>query len=126
MRDCGGRFDEGERLLEEAERVGDPSARVAIRIELERGRLRRSGGDRAAAYAMFEEAHESAVDAGEQFHAVDAAHMAAVAAPDRRGMQEWTQTGIDIAENSVDPQVAHWRGALLPSGSSGRASRLNP
>ena len=126
MRDCGGRFDEGERLLEEAERVGDPSARVAIRIELERGRLRRSGGDRAAAYAMFEEAHASAVDAGEQFLAVDAAHMAALAAPDRGGMQAWTQTGIEIAGNSVDPQVARWLGALLPSGSSGRASRLNP
>ena len=108
-----GRFDQGERLLEEAARVGDPSARAAIRIELERGRLRRSGGDREAAYVMFEAAYGAAVEAGEQFLAVDAAHMAAVAAPDRRGMQTWTQTGIEIAENSVDPQVSRWLGTLL-------------
>jgi tetratricopeptide (TPR) repeat protein len=103
-----GRFEEGERRLVEAERLGGSGARVP----LERGRLRRSAGDAAGALPLFVEAFELAVAAGEAFVAVDAAHMAALAA-DADGMRNWTQRGIELAQSSGDPEVAYWLGPLL-------------
>ncbi len=77
-----GRVDEGDRLLDE---VAGAEPRVRIRVELERGRLRRSAGDKEAALPLFESAFTAAREAGEDWLAGDAAHMAALAAPDREG-----------------------------------------
>jgi len=106
-------FAGGERLLEEAERRAGASKAARIRIDLERGRLLRSAGDSAAALPLFMSAFHAAIAAGEQFLAADAAHMAALAAPDRAGKLDWTQRGIDIAEASPDRDVAYWLGPLL-------------
>jgi tetratricopeptide (TPR) repeat protein len=106
-------FSEGERLITEAEALAGASVIAGIRIQLERGRLRRSSGDVAGALPLFESAYVIAVRAGEQFLAVDAAHMAMLAAPDRHGKLAWTQRGIDIAAASTDRQVAYWVGPLL-------------
>lgn len=38
--------------------MGDDGPRVRIRVDLERGRLRRSAGDKAAALPLFERALE--------------------------------------------------------------------
>ena len=104
-----GRFDRGDALLVEAEALGTSGAAV-FRIPLERGRLLRSGGDPAAALPLFESSFTLALEAGESFIAADAAHMAALAAPDREGMLEWTQRGIDLARSDED---AYWLGPLL-------------
>jgi tetratricopeptide (TPR) repeat protein len=104
-----GRIAEGDRLLEEAEAL----AGTTVRVLLERGRLRRSGGNPAAALPLFATAYEEAVAAGEEFLAADAAHMAALAAGDRAGTFTWTQRGLDVARASSDPQVAYWAGPLL-------------
>jgi tetratricopeptide (TPR) repeat protein len=106
-------FAEGYRLLDEAAALAGPSVIAHIRIQLERGRLRRSSGDVAGALPLFESAYETALDAGEQFLAADAAHMAALAAPDRQAMLAWTEKGTVIAEASSDPQVSYWLGPLL-------------
>jgi tetratricopeptide (TPR) repeat protein len=106
-------FSEGERLITEAEALAGASVIAGIRIQLERGRLRRSSGDVAGALPLFESAYLIAVEAGEQFVAADAAHMAMLAAPDRQGKLAWTRRGIDIAEASTDRQVAYWLGPLL-------------
>jgi len=106
-------FAEGHRLLDEAAALAGPSVIAHIRIKLERGRLRRSSGDVAGALPLFESAYETALDAGEQFLAADAAHMAALAAPDRQAMLAWTEKGTRIAEASSDPQVSYWLGPLL-------------
>ena len=103
-----GRFDEGDRLLDEAT---DESPRVRIRVELERGRLRRSSGDNAAALPLFETAYAAALAAGEDWLAGDAAHMAALAAPDREGFLAWTSRGLELAERSE--AAAYWAGPLL-------------
>lgn len=108
-----GRFDEGERRLGQAEELAGSSPVVRARIDLERGRLRRTGGDAAAALPLFVSAFSAALGIGAEFVAVDAVHMAALAAPDRGGMLAWTRRGIDIAEASSDPQVAYWLGPLL-------------
>lgn len=107
-----GGFDEGERLIEEAEARAGPSAVVRARIDLERGRLHRSSGKVEAALLLFESAFAIALEADELFIAVDAAHMAALAAPDRAGFLAWTQRGIELA-NSGDGSASYWLGPLL-------------
>jgi tetratricopeptide (TPR) repeat protein len=104
-------FDEGERLLREAEAQAGESAAARVRVDLERGRLRRSGGDKEAALPLFESAFESARDAGEGFLAADAAHMAALAAPGRDSFVAWTKRGIELAE--ADDSARYWLGPLL-------------
>jgi tetratricopeptide (TPR) repeat protein len=105
-----GRFEEGDRLLDEAAGE-DAGARVHIRVDLERGRLRRSSGDREAALPLFEFAYAAALDAGEEWLAGDAAHMCALAAPDREGFVAWTTRGLELAERSE--AAAYWAGPLL-------------
>jgi tetratricopeptide (TPR) repeat protein len=106
-------FTEGDRLIDEAAALAGASAIARTRILLERGRLLRSSGDVKGALPLFESAFETARNAGEQFLAADAAHMAALAAPDRQGMLAWTEKGSRIAEASSDPQVYYWLGPLL-------------
>ena len=101
-------FESGDGLLDE---VSEDDARVRIRVDLERGRLRRSAGDKAAALPLFERAYEAAVEAGEDWLAADAAHMAALAAPDREGFVAWTNRGLELAERSE--AAAYWAGPLL-------------
>jgi tetratricopeptide (TPR) repeat protein len=105
-------FAEGERILQEAERIAGESKPARIRIDLERGRLRRSAGDPGGARPLFVSAFERASAENEQFMAVDAAHMCALAAPDRQSMLDWTQRGIDIARASSDRDVTYWLGPL--------------
>lgn len=107
-----GRFEEGEELLRQAE--GSAASAVAnARIQLERGRLRRSRGDDEAARSLFESAFGTAREADEQFLAADAAHMAALVAPDRTGMVSWTQRGIELAQESGGTEAGYWLGPLL-------------
>lgn len=101
-------FAAGDRLLDE---VSSAEPRVRIRVDLERGRLRRSAGDSAAALPLFERAFAAAVDAGEDWLAADAAHMAALAAPDREGFVAWTNRGLELADRSE--AAAYWAGPLL-------------
>lgn len=106
-----GAFDRCGDLLEEAMRVGAGSAIVEIRVLLERGRMLRSSGDAAAAYPQFTTAFERAVAAGAYSFAGDAAHMAALAAPDDDAFRDWTTRGIELGER--EPAAAYWRGPLL-------------
>jgi tetratricopeptide (TPR) repeat protein len=107
-----GEFEAGERLLGEAEAQAGTSQVARVRIELERGRLRRSSGDAEGALPLFESAFEKAHEAGELFIAVDAAHMAALAAPDADGFTAWTSRGVQLAEGA-EPSVRYWLGPLL-------------
>jgi tetratricopeptide (TPR) repeat protein len=102
------RFEDGDRLLDE---IAEQDARVRVRVDLERGRLRRSSGDREAALPLFESAYRNALDAGEDWLAGDAVHMCALAAPDRAAFVAWTQLGLDLAERSE--AAAYWAGPLL-------------
>jgi tetratricopeptide (TPR) repeat protein len=108
-----GRFEEGDRLLDEADMVASSSALVRARVELERGRLRRSSGDSDGALPLFEAAFEIAMAVDHEFLLVDAAHMAAIAAPKQDTRMAWTQRGIELAEASSDPEVTYWLGPLF-------------
>jgi tetratricopeptide (TPR) repeat protein len=108
-----GQFADGHRLLDEAEGLAGSSAAANAHIQLERGRLHRSSGDAESALLLFESAFAVALAAGERFLAGDAAHMAALAAPDRAGMVAWTQRGIDLGRESGNHEAGYWLGPLL-------------
>jgi tetratricopeptide (TPR) repeat protein len=105
-----GEFAKGDALVDEAEALA-ASAASRTRIALERGRLRRSSGDRDAARPFFEAAHAEALEAGEHILAADAAHMVALATPDRDDFVAWTKRGLEIAE--THEAAATWAGPLL-------------
>ena len=102
------RFADADALLDQAECLAaSPLARA--RMRLERGRVRNSAGDPADALPLFEAAWEEA--GGSSFVAADAAHMAAIAAPDLDGARLWTERGVSIAEQRPDA-AGHWLGPL--------------
>lgn len=103
-----GRFDEAEPILDQAETQGDiPRMRAA----LERGRLRNSGGDRDAATRHFQDALRQAEALGEDFYAIDAAHMLGIACDGEEAL-EWTRTAISMATESSDRRAQGWLGSL--------------
>jgi tetratricopeptide (TPR) repeat protein len=106
-----GDFAAGETLVEDAKTLAGESERAHVLLDLELGRLRRSAGDKEAALALFESAFARARSAAEHFLAADAAHMAALAAPDREGFIAWTERGIEVAE--ADESARYWLGPLL-------------
>jgi tetratricopeptide (TPR) repeat protein len=106
-----GEFAAGDELIDEAVTLAGGSDLALVRIELERGRLRRSAGDKDAALQLFESAFRRALDAGLDFIAGDAAHMAALAAPDRAGFVAWTDRGVALAGERE--AAAYWAGPLL-------------
>ncbi len=105
-------FEEGDRLLDEAASLAGDDPTVKARLDLERGRLRRSAGDPESALPMFERSFETALAIPHEFIAVDAAHMAAIAAPDQETRLAWADRGIELAKSSGDPDVVGWLGSL--------------
>ncbi len=105
-------FDAAEQLLTEAETCAGDDVVATCRVHLERGRKLRLEGDAGAALPLFEYAFTVAREAGEDFLAVDAAHMAALAAPDEKGLRAWTQRGLDVATASQDAATRNWVATL--------------
>jgi len=106
-----GRFAEGDAVLDGVDADHPADDRVRVRSLLERGRLRRSSGDPAAAVAPFQAAWDLAGTLGEDGLAVDAAHMLAlVDAPP--GEPVWHERALHLAETSPDPDARRWRGSL--------------
>jgi tetratricopeptide (TPR) repeat protein len=101
------RFDEANWLLGEAEALAGASDVAGVRVMLERGRVLRLSGDLDAALPLFEEAFETALAAGQDFIAGDAAHMAALAGD----LLAWTGRGLEVARRS--PAGVYWVGTLL-------------
>jgi tetratricopeptide (TPR) repeat protein len=104
-----GDFDACEERLEEAEALAGESAIAHVRIDLERGRKLRSSGDGAASVALFESAFARASENKLYYLAGDAAHMVAIAVPEKA--IEWTDRGLALAE--AEPDAAYWAGPLL-------------
>jgi tetratricopeptide (TPR) repeat protein len=106
-----GDFGAGDARLDDAIALEPTDSAALARLDLERGRLRRSSGDAASALPLFMSAFTIAVEGGCDFLAADAAHMAALTAPDGDGFEEWTKRGIELAEKS--DAAAYWLGPLL-------------
>ncbi|WP_426623952.1 hypothetical protein ACPPVW_15370 [Leifsonia sp. McL0607] len=98
-----GRFAEAEALLDSLEPAIGP---LAVRILLERGRLRNTAGRPEEAVPLFEDALVAARRDGDAFLAVDAAHMLAIADPLRS--EQWTAEGLADLQTASDPRTQRW------------------
>ncbi|MGB3329208.1 MAG: tetratricopeptide repeat protein [Thermomicrobiales bacterium] len=109
-RGLAGAFPEGHRLLDDlaGDDPGGLHPVVRVRVALERGRLRNSGGDPAAAIPDFREAVRLAQAAGRDDLAADALHMLAIA--DGDGEAAWYAQGVALASGSDEPPVRRWLG----------------
>ncbi len=108
------RFEDAHATLDEAEALlaaGTAGARARIRYLLERGRVFNSSKQKDRAVPLFREAWEAAQAAGEDFYAVDAAHMLGIAEPPAR-QTEWHLKAIALAEQSSQPRARNWLGSL--------------
>ncbi|MDN4614986.1 hypothetical protein P5G50_11045 [Leifsonia sp. F6_8S_P_1B] len=97
------RFEEAEALLESLEPA---FGRLHLRILLERGRLRSAEGRPQEAVPLFEEALLTARRDDEVFLAVDAAHMLALADPERG--EQWTEEALAELRATDDPRTLRW------------------
>ncbi len=104
-------FEEGDALLDEAARLASGAPSVDARVDLERGRLRRSSGEPEAARPLFESAYARALDTEQYFLAADAAHMVALVAGGRDGFVAWTNRGLEIA--TAHDGASYWAASLL-------------
>ena len=104
-------FEAGDALLDEAARLASGARPVEARVDLERGRLRRSSGDPDAARPLFESAYAGALDTEQYFLAADAAHMAALVVGGPDGFVAWTNRGLEIAE--AHDGASYWVASLL-------------
>jgi tetratricopeptide (TPR) repeat protein len=106
------KFQDANRTLDRVERaLPRTDGRTLIRYLLERGRVCNSSGNLEDAKRLFVQAYDLAVKSKEEFLAVDAAHMVAIAeSPESR--LEWNLKSLDLAENSADERVRTWKGSL--------------
>jgi hypothetical protein len=100
-------FDEADELLDA---VPDPDGVVAVRVLLERGRLRNSAARSAEAIPLFEAALLIATAEGLDFLAIDAAHMLAIA--DRDRIDHWTARALQTVDGSSDARTRRWAVSL--------------
>jgi len=105
-------FDAAQGTLDEVQRAlsGAPE-RVTVRYLLERGRVYNSSQQPVKAVPLFREALERARPAGEDFLAVDAAHMLGIAAPAEERLQ-WDLEAVAMTEGSSDPRARRWLASL--------------
>jgi len=107
-----GKFDEAHHLLDQIELATVNLPVVRIRYELERGRTYNSAGDQEKAKEHFLSAFRHAEQEGEDFYAVDAAHMVAIAEMLFDDKVAWNLKAIEIAEASQDERARGWIGSL--------------
>ncbi|MCU1548315.1 MAG: hypothetical protein JWO29_1266 [Arthrobacter sp.] len=102
-----GRFEEADALLDSID-ADEPT--VAIRVLLERGRVLNSSGHSAMAVPLFEQAAELADHLVEEFLAVDALQMLAVADAAHAGT--WNRSALEYASTAHDAMTRRWMPAL--------------
>ena len=102
-----GRYEEADALLDSID-ADEPT--VGVRVLLERGRLLNSSGHAAMAVPLFEQAAELADHLSEDFLAVDALHMLAIA--DSAHAEAWTRSALEYASTAHDPRTKGWMVSL--------------
>ena len=106
------KFDEAHRTLDEVQRLlADDLKQAKIRYLLERGRVFNSSKQREQARPLFLEAWELASASGEDFYAIDAAHMMGIVEQPEQAL-EWNLKALALAEKTPDARAQNWRGSL--------------
>lgn len=110
--DAHGILDDAETLIVNIDNpLNDVTQTTRVRLLLERGRTYNSVGDTDSARPLFKEAWERARQAGEDYHAVDAAHMLGICEQGDASLL-WNNRAMEAAEASEDPRAKGWLGAL--------------
>ncbi len=108
-----GQFDTAHALLDSVEtQLSDNLPVATVNYLLERGRTFRSGGEVDKSVSLFERAYALADSTGQDYLAVDAAHMAALAVDNPDERMRWNQRGIKLAQRSDDPRTVNWLGSI--------------
>lgn len=102
-----GRFEEADALLDA---IDSDEPTVSVRVLLERGRLLNSSGHAAMAVPLFEQAAELADHLSEEFLAVDALHMLAIA--DSAHAEAWTRSALEYASTVHGDRTKRWMVSL--------------
>lgn len=106
------KFDEAHQTLDEAQSLlTDDLKQAQIRYLLERGRVFNSSKQSEQARPLFLAAWERAATAGEDFYAIDAAHMMGIVEPPEQAL-EWNLKALALAERTQDERAQKWRGSL--------------
>ena len=105
-------FDKAHATLDTVERAlpGRPE-RVAIRYLLERGRVFNSSRQPERAVPLFADALDRARRSGEDFLAIDAAHMLGIAAPAGERLA-WNLEAVGLTERTHDARARRWLASL--------------
>jgi tetratricopeptide (TPR) repeat protein len=106
-----GNFDAAHKTLDEVERELGNDSVVRIRYLLERGRVFNSRTQADVARPLFLKAWETAQAVGEDFYAVDAAHMLAIIETSTQQMS-WNLEAVALAEKSSSPRARRWLASL--------------
>lgn len=105
-------FDDAHATLGEAELLLSEDMSVGkIRIALERGRVRNSSGDAPGSRVFFEQALALADEAGQDYYAVDAAHMLGIVT-EPADQLTWNLRAVKMAEAASDERARMWLGPL--------------
>ena len=106
------KFEEAHKTLDTVEAMLTDELTVArIRYLLERGRVYNSSNQPDKSKPLFLEAWELGVAKGEDFYAVDAAHMLGIVEPPEKRL-EWADKAMELAEKSKDQRARDWLGPL--------------
>ncbi|HLF27196.1 MAG TPA: tetratricopeptide repeat protein [Anaerolineae bacterium] len=106
------KFDQAHQTLNTAQGLlTSELKRAEIRYLLERGRVFNSAKQPEQARPLFLEAWQRAVALGEDFHAIDAAHMLAISEPPDKQLA-WNLKALELAAQSRDPRARKWLGSL--------------
>jgi hypothetical protein len=99
-------------VLDEADAIiGAGRDLPKVRSLLERGRVFYLASLPDQSRPLFLQAWELANDLGEDYHAVDAAHMLGIVEPAGPAL-EWNRTALNLAGASMREGVGVWRGCL--------------
>lgn len=106
------RFDEAHQTLNEAEALLSDDTPVAhVRYLLERGRVYNSSNLVDQACPLFKHAWQFAREKGEDYYAVDAAHMLGICESGDDALW-WNEQAMAYAEASEHPRARGWLGSL--------------
>jgi tetratricopeptide (TPR) repeat protein len=107
------KFDDAHRTLDEAQALLTGGLkRAEVRCLLERGRVHNSSKHPELARPLFLEAWDLASSTpGEDFYAIDAAHMLGIVEPPEQ-QREWNLRALALAEKTADARARQWLGSL--------------
>ncbi|MDQ3855128.1 MAG: tetratricopeptide repeat protein [Chloroflexota bacterium] len=106
------RFGEAHATLDQVAGMSATETGVSnIRYLLERGRVLNSSGHPGESSPYFLQAWKLAQELGEDYYAVDAAHMLGIVEPPDRQLH-WNLKAVESAQHSHDERAKGWLGSL--------------